>query len=447
MEDPHLGSVLLNIFVLVILVLVNAFFAMSEIAILQSNQNRTKKLAEEGDKRAKRLLKITSEPSDFLATIQVGVTLSGFLASAVAADKFAGMLAEALSFLPIAQNILQGVSLVVITLVLSYFTLVFGELVPKRVAMKNSDQIALAVSGILTGLYKALKLFVRLLAASTNGFLHLIGIRGDGEDEESVTQEDILLMAEEGEEKGAIKEIELQMIQNIFKLEDLLASDVMTHRTEIFMLPENTTVQECLRFSKEEGYSRIPVYEADFDNIIGIVHVKDLIDLDGAAPIREYLRKPLYIPEGKSCSKLLLEFQENHTHMAIVIDEYGGTDGLITLEDLLEVIVGNIQDESDHEPEEVERLSDDIYIVEGDLSLEEVGEMLEINIENDYDCDTIAGYIMAVLGQVPAEPGKDVVPLSEEYLAAAYEIEDHRIQRVVIEHKKHSETKTVFSEE
>lgn len=432
--DPGIRNVLLNIVILILLVLTNAFFAMSEIAILQSNQNRTRKLAEEGNKRAARLLKITAEPSDFLATIQVGVTLSGFLASAVAADKFAGMLSEALAFLPIAKGVIEGVSLVVITLILSYFTLVFGELVPKRVALKYSDQIALKVSGVLGVLYRVLKPIIRLLAVSTNGVSRLMGIR-EGDDEEPVTQEDILMMVEEGEEKGEIQELEMQMIQNIFKLDEKTVSEAMTHRTEITMVSDDTSVQELLNVSQEKGYSRIPVYHEDFDDIVGIVYVKDLIGVPERQyelPVGRFIRKPIYVPEGKLCSKLLLEFQENRTHMAIVIDEYGGTAGLVTLEDLLEIIVGNIQDESDHEPTEVERVDDKTLIMEGDLPLEEVEETLEIEIAEDYDCDTLGGYIMAVLGHIPTESGGERVSLGHGYLATVEELEDRRISRVRI---------------
>lgn len=430
--DPHIGNVLINLLVLVLLVLVNAFFAMSEIAILQSNQNRTRKLAEEGNKKAKTLLRITAEPTDFLSTIQVGVTLSGFLASAVAADKFAGMLADSLTFIPISPSVIEGISLVLVTLLLSYFTLVFGELVPKRLAMKSPDKLALGVTGIIYGLYVVLKPVIRLLSVSTNAVSRLFGIK-PGDDGENVTEEDILLMVEEGEEQGALHRRETQMIQNIFDLDDKPVSEVMTHRVDMAMLSAADTVETALRLSREEGYSRIPVYEEDFDNITGILYIKDLIGIpekEQQNPVKSYLRRAIYVPEGKLCSKLLLEFQETRIHMAIVVDEYGGTAGLVTLEDLLEIIVGNIEDESDQiEAPEMEKVGDEYYF-DGDVSLEDVEEELDIQIEDDYDCDTLGGYIMSVLGKIPSEPNQDVVSLGGRYTAVVEQIADRRIERV-----------------
>lgn len=441
MPDPDpAGNVLLNILILILLVLINAFFAMSEIAILQSNQNRTRKLADEGNKKAARLLKITAEPSDFLATIQVGVTLSGFLASAVAADKFAGMLADALQSLPVSQGVIEGVSLVVITIILSYFTLVFGELVPKRVALKYSDRIALSVSGVLNGLYRVLKPVIRFLSLSTNGVSRLLGIRPE-ETEEPVTEEDILLMVEEGEEKGAIHELEMQMIQNIFDLNDKPVSDVMTHRADMVMVSADTPVSGLLSLSKAKGYSRIPCYEEDFDHIVGIAYVKDLIGIPDSRmgePIRSFLRQAVYVPEGKLCSKLLLEFQEMKIHMAVVIDEYGGTSGLVTLEDLLEVIVGNIQDETDNEAPEMEKLGENDYLFEGDLLLEDVEETLCIKLENTYDCDTIGGYVMACLDRIPDQPDEEEVPLAGGFVATAHVIAERRIEQVRVFRKETS---------
>ena len=429
--NPDIGDILLSILIQVVLILTNAFFAMSEIAILQSNQSRMKKLAEEGDKRAVRLLKITAEPSDFLATIQVGVTLSGFLGAAAAAEKVAGMLAEGLSFLPVPAGVLNTIALVLITLIISYFTLIFGELVPKRLAMKNADTLALGISGFLTGLYKVLKPVIRFLAVSTNSVSRLLGVPPS--DDETVTQEDILMMVEEGEESGAIHEMEMQMIQNIFDLDDKPVSEVMTHRGDMTMVPADSTVTQVLSLSKAKGYSRIPVYEEDFDDIIGVVFVKDLIGLsepEESKSVREWLRKPLFVPEGKLCSKLLLEFQTEKTHMAIVIDEYGGTAGLVTLEDVLEVIVGSIQDETDNEPPEMERLPDGSYLFEGDVPLEAVEKALKIRIPDTYDCDSIGGFVVASLDEIPTAGEKKPVLLGENYLAEAEQVTDRRVTRV-----------------
>lgn len=431
---PDAGNIFLSILILIVLVLTNAYFAMSEIAILSSNQNRMKKLSENGDKRATGLLKITSSSSDFLATIQVGVTLSGLLASAVAAEKFASMLTDALAFLPINKGFISGVSLVVITIVLSYFTLIFGELVPKRIAMKYPDKIALAVSAPINVLYKFLKPFVKFLAASTNALVKLFGVKNETDDEDPVTQEDILMMAEQGEETGSIHGNELQMIHNIFELDDKLVNEIMVHRTEILMVSVDSKVDDIIELLKTEGFSRIPVYEDDFDNIIGIVHIKDLIgNMIENRTLRSYLRKPLYVPEGKPCSQLLLEFQEKKTHMAIVIDEYGGTAGLVTLEDLLEIIVGSIQDESDlDEPTEMEMLDDNTYVFDGSVAVEDVEKTLKTNFTDEYDCETIAGYVIYLLGNIPNEVTADPIKINDEYTAFVDEMEDRRISKVRI---------------
>lgn len=429
---PDTGNVYISILILIALILVNAYFAMSEIAILSSNQNKIKKLSEGGDKRATQLIKITESSSSFLATIQVGVTISGLLASAVAADKFATILSNSINIPGVSSSVIAGISLVLVTLILSYFTLIFGELVPKRVAMKFPDKIALSVASSLTFLYKILKPFVKVLAASTNGFLWLIGIKTNKNDEEPVTQEDILMMIEQGEETGSVDFSEFQMIQNIFKLDDKIVSEVMSHRTEMVMVSVDSDIDSVIKLSKKEGYSRIPVFEEDFDNIIGIVHIKDLIDRNENLPLRAFLRKPLYVPEGKLCSKLLLEFQEKKTHMAIVIDEYGGTAGLVTLEDLIEIIVGSIQDESDNEPLEIEIVDDNTYIFDGGVSIEEIEKTLFIKLSDDYECETIAGYIIAILGSIPEQTEKNPVRIDKNFIAYVYELDDRRISRVKV---------------
>lgn len=437
MPDP--GDLYLSLLILALLVLTNAYFAMSEIAVLSCNQNRMKKLAEGGNKKAKHLLGLTASSSNFLATIQVGVTLSGLLASAVAAEKFSGMLAEAMRGLPLPTDVISGISLVLVTILLSYFTLIFGELVPKRVAMKYADKLALSVADPLTILYKVLKPFVVLLAASTNILVRLFGIKNEDSDEGSVTQEDILLMAEHGEETGIIHGSELQMIHNIFELDDKVVSEVMRHRTEIVNIEVEASLEDAVATAKNAGFSRIPIYEDDLDNIIGIVHIKDLIgSRDENRSLRSFLRKPLYVPEGKLCSQLLLEFQEKKTHMAIVIDEYGGTAGLVTLEDLLEIIVGSIQDESDiDEPLDIEKINDTTYRFDGGLSVGEVERALGTNFTDEYDCETIAGYVIYLLGGIPQKSDMASVALTDEYTAYVEDMEERRITRVRVEkHEK-----------
>ena len=340
-----------SILLLFALIGVNAFFAASEIAVISINPTRMKKLAEEGNTKAALLLKITDEPSNFLSTIQVGVTLSGFLASTVAADNFAVYFDRWLSFLPINQSLLHGIVLVVLNIILAYFSLVLGEITPKRVAMKYPDQLALRVVGFIWALYKVCRPFIKLVSASTNGILRLLRINPQNE-EEKVTEEEILMMVEAGGETGSIDPDEKDMIENIFEFDDMRVSEHMTHRTEVCAVPGDLPLPQLFEVAAREKYSRIPVYEDTIDNILGVVCVKDLLQL-AADPARnqqtaaQLMRPILYVPETIHCSKLLKQFREQKTHMAVVVDEYGGTEGIVTMEDLLESIVGSIEDEYD----------------------------------------------------------------------------------------------------
>ena len=341
-----MDTVLPSLFLQVILIASNAFFAMSEFAVVSVNTQKMKRLAEGGSKPAARLLVITEAPSDFLATIQVGVTLSGFLASAAAADSFADPLVSALSFIPIPASTLRGVTVFLITIILSYFMLIFGELAPKRIAMKNPDGVALKVVGVIWALNKVCKPVIKLIAASTNLVLRPLGI-GPASDEEPVAEEDILMMVEAGEETGTVDEREHEMIKNIFEFDDRKVSEIMTHRTDVVGVPVTATLQDIVALQAENRFSRIPVYKEDLDDIVGAVFVKDLVPLlepgryADATP-EKYMRSVLYVPEGMTCSNLLHAFQKARVHLAIVVDEYGGTEGMVTMEDLLETIVGDI---------------------------------------------------------------------------------------------------------
>lgn len=426
-------NLFIYIVLLAILIMVNAFFAMSEIAILSINHNKIKRQAEQGEKSAKTLLKLVEVPAKFLATIQVGVTLSGLLASAVAADKFVSLFGEMLEFVPINQELLEGIILVVITLILAYFTLIFGELVPKRIAMKYSDKISLAVAPPIWIFYKLSKPFVTLLAASTNGVLRLFKIRSEDE-EEVVTEEEILMMIDEGEESGIIEEEEKDMINNIFELDDKKVWEVMTHRLDMTALDSESSIEEVINIVVQKGYSRIPVYEKNLDHITGVLYVKDLLLLirannDKVWDINQYLRKAIFIPESKCCGELLKEFKRQKVHMAIIVDEYGGTVGLVTLEDLLESIVGNIEDEYDQEEAEIIQLSEGAFIFEGLVTIDEVEKVLGKELFKDYQCETLAGFIISALGKIPTESEKLTTTLGE-YTFTVTHVADRRIEKI-----------------
>ena len=407
--DPDGSNLLIYVLLLFVLILTNAFFAMSEIAVISLNDAKIRKMAASGDKKARILVSLVEKPSDFLATIQVGVTLSGFLASAVAADTFAEYLVLAVERAgwPVPLALARIVSLVVITFLLSYFSLVLGELVPKRIAMKHYERIALAVAVPLRLIYKLEKPFVRMLSASTNAILRLWNIDPNQQTEE-VTEEEIRMMIDVGEESGNIEQMEKDMINNIFEFDDRTVEEMMTHRTEIVAVEVGISLDEVVKIAMESGYSRIPVFEDDLDSIMGVLYVKELLrfvsenshkDFDVSA----YMRTPLYVPESTNGRTLLRQFQEKKLQMAVVVDEYGGTSGLVTMEDLLESIVGNIQDEYDDEEDDISQVSDNVFLVEGLTPIEDVLKFFDMQIAEEDDYDTIGGYLVSRLGYIPSE--------------------------------------------
>ncbi len=428
-----------SILILILLVLVNAFFAASEIAVITLNDNKIKKMAEDGDKKAAKILKLTSNSSRFLATIQVGVTLSGFLTSASASQSFAGKLSNALSFLPFSESFVQGASTVIITILLSYFSLVFGELVPKKIAMQHAEALSYKFIGILDGTSVAFKPFISLLTASTNVVLKIFGLDPNAE-EDTVTEEEILMMVDAGEEKGVIGESAKDMISNIFDFSDLTASEIMTHRTEVTAVEDTSTIMDVVDLSIEQGYSRIPVFEEDLDNILGIIYVKDLLQYVGKADcnaikLTELMRSAYFVPSTMRCSALMAEMTERRKQIAIVVDEYGGTEGIVTMEDLLESIVGNIQDEYDNEEEEIHKVSDNKFTVDGATSIDEISDLVGVDLpEGDYD--TIAGFVVELLGRIP-NPDEHPSVTVRNLTLTVEKVEDRRIAQILIE--KHIE--------
>lgn len=436
MDDP--GSIMLKIALLFALILVNAFFAMSEMAIVTLNDSKIEKMAEDGNKKAQKVLKLTEDSSRFLSTIQVGVTLAGFLTSAVAATSFSEMLTAWLCGLfNIADGTVKGLisslSLILITLMISYFSLVLGELLPKRIAMHNPESISFRVVGVLLFLRSMLRPVVALLSASTNGLLRLSGINPN-DDPQAVTEEEIRMLVDVGEEKGVIEESQKEMINNIFEFDDIVASDVMTHRTDVVAVDINDSFDKVIKTAIEEGYSRIPVYDDDLDDIKGILYVKDLLKYVGQdlpkRGLAHLMRKAYFVPESKKCGELFSEMTEKRIQLAIVSDEYGGFAGIVTIEDLLESIVGNMQDEYDDEEEEFEQLNDTTYTIDGVTDIEEVEEQLGIKLpQGEYD--TVAGMIMSILGRIPDENERPTVTVADcEFTVES--INERRIERVKI---------------
>lgn len=420
---------------LIVLIGLNAFFSGSEMALISLNDNKIKQMAEDGNKKAIKLAKLLGEPSRFLATIQIGITLAGFLASAFAADSFSEPLINVVKTmnLGIPENVLKGIIMFVITIILSYFTLVLGELVPKRVAMKKSEEIAFSVVGSLSILSTLTSPFVKFLTFSTNLVVRLFGIDPNSDDDE-VTEEEIRMMVDVGEEKGAINSNEKQMINNIFEFNNKTVEDVMTHRTEMISFSNETTLDNILKVVKENQYSRYPVYKDNVDNIVGILNSKDLIPLVNdikSFSLSKLLRKPTFVPLQKKISDVFVDLQNSNTHIAVVIDEYGGTAGIITIEDLLEEIVGNIFDEYDHEDDkEIKQLDENKYEVSGMISLLELSKVLNIEFPIG-EHDTLNGLLINLIGGIPPK-GKVTEITYKNLLIQTIEVTNKRIVKVLI---------------
>ncbi|REK59527.1 MAG: HlyC/CorC family transporter [Thermobacillus sp.] len=424
------------IIVLIVLILLNAFFAASEIALISLNDNRIRAMAEDGHKKAKLLEGLLREPSRFLATIQIGITLAGFLASAFAAESFADDLAAfaANQGVPVPQKLLHTIALVVITLVLSYFTLVFGELVPKRLAMKKAEPIAMLAVRPLVFLSTVTYPVVRLLTGSTNLIVRLFGVDPNADDEE-VTEEEIRMMVDVGEERGAIDKTEKMMINNIFDFDNKTVGEIMTHRLYVVGIPLGATLKDVVATISSEKYTRYPVYREHMDDIVGILHVKDLtmyvMDCDEEAfDLTKLLRKPYHVPLQRPIDEVFREFQKNKVHMAIVIDEYGGTAGIVTAEDLLEEIVGNIFDEYDEDVRDIVKMDDQSLLVSGIVDLDEIERLLDIGLPVDR-YDTVSGFVIGQLGRFP-EAGDQAEIVWEGYTFRAEGPIDKRIAKVRI---------------
>ena len=417
-----------QIIVLAILILINAFFAATEIAFISLNDAKIEKQAKEGNKKAKQIKKMLREPSKFLATIQIGITLAGFLSSAFAADAFADDLAPMLqNLMPLGLAVWRNISIILITIILSYFSLIFGELVPKRLAMRNSEKIAFGTIGIIRAISIITAPFVKLLTASTNGVSKLFGISGT--DEETVTEEEIRMMVDVGEEKGSIKEEEKELINNVFEFNDKVVSEIMIHRKDIYAIDINSDIDNILKELVEYKYSRIPVYEENIDNIVGMLFIKDLlanVNKKEKVKIAKIIREPYFVSENKPIDELFRDLQKNKHQLAIVLDEYGGTAGLVTMEDIIEELVGNIFDEYDEEEKEFEKIDDNTFLISGSVSIHDLRKILGVEIpEGEYD--TLSGYLIELLGRIPLDDEKPVI----ETKRVTYKIEDYEEKRIL----------------
>lgn len=421
-----------QIIVLLILIALNAFFAATEIAFISLNEMKIELKAKEGNKKAKKIQKLLKDPSKFLATIQIGITLAGFLSSAFASDAFADLLAPKLySVMPmISFARWREISIIIITLILSYFTLVFGELVPKRIAMEYSEKLSFMAVGIIRVISVFTLPFVKLLTFSTDIISKIFGVTGEGE--EKVSEEEIKMMVDVGEEKGTIETGEKEMINNIFEFNDRVVSEIMIPRTQVYALDMELTINEAIDMLNEDTrYSRIPIYNENIDNIRGIVYVKDMLltQKNKSTKLKNIAREATYVLESIYIDDVFKELKKYKKQIAIVVDEYGGTAGIVTMEDILEEIVGEIYDEYDIEESRYKKIDNNTFLLDGNVPIYEVEKLLEIELpEGDYD--TISGYLLFELNRIPNDKEKDIIIETDEVIYKVEKIKNNRIIKV-----------------
>lgn len=447
MEIPTTnGNILSNLIFLIFLTLVNAFFSCTEMAIVSINKNKINMLAEKGNKRAKLVLKLLEEPTNFLSTIQVAITLSGFFASASAATNFSYVVENWISIFDIPYT--KEISLILVTVVLSFFTLVFGELVPKRIALQKAEGIGLFSVRIVYLISLVVLPFIKLLSFSTNFVLKVIGMDLKNM-EEKVSEEEIKSLIEIGEKHGVFNETEKEMITSVLSFDNKIAREIMTPRKNVYFINIDKELNLYLDELLEMRHSRIPIYQGEKDNIIGILYMKDFIiearkkgfeNVD----IKSIMQKPYFIPENKNIDILFKEFQKNKIFVALLIDEYGSFSGLVTMEDLIEEVMGDIEEIYDEDEPKLEKLDKDNYLVDGLYSMRELNYDLDMKLEND-DFDTVSGFVINLLGKIPEEGEK----LKVEYNNLTFEvleIKNHCIQKIkiIVKEEKKSEPQEDF---
>ena len=419
-----------------VFILLNAFFAGSEIAFLSLNAVKLAKQADGGDKTAGKLLALVENPNRFLSAIQVAITLSGFLGAAFGTENFSGYLTDFLTGLglPLPAGALSVVSMVVVTIVISFFSIAFGEMVPKRIAMQRPEAWARAALGVMHGISVVFAPMMALLGVTTNGTLRLFGLKTEAEDA-AASEEDIRLMVENSGEQGTIAQEEQQWIENVFDFGDLTASDVMTPEPEVEAIALTQDPEEILHTIRRTGLSRYPVYRENVNDVCGILNARDFLlnrQQEKPRPLQALLRPAYFVPENVHADRLFRNMQANKHHLAVVVDEYGGTAGIVTMEDLLEEIVGNIYDEFDQpEQPEVVALGENQWRIAGSTPISTLVDDLELPLPESDDYDTLGGLIVTRLNAIP----KDGEQLDLEINGVALhveQIEDHRIESVVV---------------
>ena len=433
MDDPQGSSIMVQLLLIVILTMINAYFAASEMAIVSVSKTKIHRLVEEGNKKAELVEKLLQEPTAFLSTIQVAITLAGFFNSASAATGISLRFATVLKQWQVPYG--ETIAIVVITILLSFVTLIFGELVPKRIALQNAEKFSMMCAKPIVVVSKIASLFIKILSWSTKFVLRLFGMH-DENVEESLSREEIRSMVESGQENGVFNETETEMINSIFEFDDIQAEDVMTPRTEVFCIDINDPLDSYLDDLMEMHYTRIPVYEDTVDDIIGILHIKDfLIEAHKyhydytKVDIRKILRKPYFVLETKNIDELFKEMQKKRQHLAILVDEYGGFSGIATIEDLVEEIMGDIEDEYDEiEEPQLKKLDEHTYLIDGFMNVDDLNEELSLDLESE-DHDTISGFLLDLLGKILEDGSKTSVDYKNLHFDIL-EVEDKHIEKI-----------------
>lgn len=427
-----------SIIILVVLILVSGVLSASEIALSSASRIKVKLLVESGDKKAARLLKAMDEPGNFFATTQLYITFIAFFSGAYAASSFTdpimGLISR--SNLTISENVAETVVFLAITAILTYVALIFGELAPKRIAMQYAIPFATRAIILLHVLSIIALPFVKVLSASAKGVLWLIGIKGKNP-EEDITKEEIRMIVESSGEHGHIDESEQDMIENIFDLGTITAAEICTHRLDVVALPLDADFQTVIDVLDGERYTRLPVYEENLDNVLGILHSKDVLHYmvtnpdTSAFDLKPLLREPYFVPLSKKTGELFQEMRENHTYMAVVVDEHGGTMGIVTMEDLVETIVGSIQDEYDvDELPDITPIDENSFTIQGTTDLESVQDLFDTPLPID-EYDTLSGFLVGQLGYIPAEDEKPEL-VFDGLLFKVENVYEKRIAAVVV---------------
>lgn len=427
--DPAGNQIVFDLLLLLFFTLMNAYFAGAEMAVVSVNRNRIRSLAEAGNKKAKVVEGLFEDSTKFLSTIQVAITFAGFYSSASAAAGISPVLAEWMSGLGIPYS--TQIAHNGVTLVLMFFNLVLGELVPKRIALQKAEAFCMLTVMPVHYISIILSPFIKLLSVSTKFVLRLLRMKTEDQ-EEAVTEEEIKALLKAGNESGTFDDDEREMIDSVFKFDDRTAREIMVPRRDVFTIDIEEPFEKLIDEILETRHSRIPVYEENIDNIIGVLHVKDVMIELRKSPlesldIRGMLHKPFFVPETKDADELFRTMQETRHHMAILVDEYGGFAGIVTVEDLVEEIMGDINEEYEEVVPEIQKVGEDEYLLDGGALIDDLNEELDLKLETE-NYDTLSGYLIEKLGHIPEKDDRDEIR-EDRLIFTVEEVRDNRITR------------------